>query len=137
MSATSAAPSWLEFPAEGAEAGREAVSRLRQLTDAVRAERRKMLFGDTSNASTVSVTTVVARAPITSARAELVGGMTTTALRTMLVDVMREDRPARRGKSARAQQASVPVEVTEMDRAAARRAARNVGFVVLPGKGRR
>ena len=134
MSATSAAPSWLEFPAEGAEAGREAVSRLRQLTDAVRAERRKMLFGDTSNASTVSVTTVVARAPITSARAELVGGMTTTALRTMLVEVVREEVSMHGRKNSKAQHASAVIEVSDTDRAAARALARRMGLHVRESK---
>ena len=63
--------------------------------------------------------------------------MSQSELRTMLVDVMREELPARRNKSARAQHASETVAVNEVDRAAARRAARNIGFVVLPGKGHR
>lgn len=66
--------------------------------------------------------------------ADLVTTMTRSGLRTMLVDVMRAELPARRNKSAGAQHASETVEVSEMDRAAARTIARRMGFHVREGK---
>jgi glycyl-tRNA synthetase beta subunit len=60
--------------------------------------------------------------------------MTRSGLRTLFIEVMREELPARRSKSARAQHASEMVEVSEVDRAAARAIARRMGLHVRGSK---
>ena len=70
---------------------------------------------------------------------ELVVAMTRTELRAMLAEVVREEVSARRSKVKSPARKSDVIEVSEMDRAAARAAARRVGFIVGPagGRGRR
>ena len=67
---------------------------------------------------------------------DLLNSMSQSELRTMLVDVVRDEVSMRGRKNSKAQRASAVIEVSEMDQAAARAAARRIGFIVHPGRGK-